>query len=285
MHYGFAFSTGLPNASANAMDQLIASLGIEVGEGRISIVAAHADIRRGIGVLLLLLVAPVCGQKVSIDAAVRTSDKPYVQAMSQATLSVKPDRATIEVGVITQGTTAAVVASENAKQTDAVLAGLRRVVGTTDQLQTINYSVRPNYQAPKPGSVSAISGFVATNVVEVTLNDLAELGKVIDAVLQSGANNIQRLEFGLKNPQAVRSQALHDAAAHAKANAQAIAAGSGVRILRTISVEELEPSEDLVGMKKAVPPPPPGAASIPVQIQAGSIEVTATVTLRAEVEQ
>jgi uncharacterized protein YggE len=43
----------------------------------------------------------VQGQHVSIDAAVRGSDKPYVLAMGEATISVEPDQAIIDVGVVT----------------------------------------------------------------------------------------------------------------------------------------------------------------------------------------
>ncbi|HEV2689132.1 MAG TPA: SIMPL domain-containing protein, partial [Bryobacteraceae bacterium] len=42
-------------------------------------------------------------QRVSIDAGVRMTDKPYIQVTGEATVSAKPDQAFIEIGVITQG--------------------------------------------------------------------------------------------------------------------------------------------------------------------------------------
>jgi uncharacterized protein YggE len=64
---------------------------------------------------------PALGQRFSIDAALHTADKPYAQATGEATVSVKPDQALVEIGVATQGATAVAVAAQNAKQTDAVL--------------------------------------------------------------------------------------------------------------------------------------------------------------------
>jgi uncharacterized protein YggE len=202
--------------------------------------------------------------------------------MGIATVSAKPDQAIIDIGVVTQASTAVAVAAQNAKQTDALLEDLRKVVGGSDQIKTTSYSVRPNFQYPKPGAPATITAYTATNVVEVTLNDLALVGKLIDTVIQSGANNIQKLQFGLKSPQAARSQALREAAAQAKVSAEEIAAGLGVRVIRVLSAEESEPAEEFGMMKKAAPPP--GATAPPTtQVEAGVVEVSATVTLRVEV--
>jgi uncharacterized protein len=228
--------------------------------------------------------SPARGQRVSIDAALHAADKPYVQATGEATVSAKPDQALIEIGVVTQGSTAIAAAAQNAKQTDAVLADLRKLLGGSNQLKTTSYSVRPNYQYPKPGAAAAITGYIATNVVEVTLDDLAQVSKVIDSATQSGANNIQHLQYRLKNPRAVRGQALREAAEQAKANAESIASGLGLKVVRVLSAEEVTSEEGFAMAKKAPPPPPPGIApATPVEIR--MIDVGATVTLRVEIGQ
>src|ERR1022692_3194156 len=109
-----------------------------------------------VAIVLMALGQPLLAQRVSIDAAVRTSDKSYVQATGEATVSAKPDQAIIDIGVVTQGATAESVAAQNAKQTDAVLANLRKTLAENGQLKTTSYSVRPNYQIPKPGAVATI---------------------------------------------------------------------------------------------------------------------------------
>jgi len=224
------------------------------------------------------------GQRVSLDAALHMSDKPYVQATGEATVSAKPDQALVEIGVVSQGSTAIATAAQNAKQTAAVLADLHKLLGGINQLKTTNYSVRPSYQYPKPGAAAVITGYIATNVVEVTLDDLAQVSDVIDSAIQSGANNIQHLEYRLKNPRAVRGQALREAAEQAKASAESIALGLGLKVVRVLSAEEVTPEEGLGMAKKAPPPPPPGAApATPVEI--GMIDVGVTVTLRVEIGQ
>lgn len=205
-------------------------------------------------------------------------ERSYIQAEGQATVSVKPDQATIEIGVVTQASTAAAAGAQNARQTEATLAEIRKLIQSGDELKTTRYSLTPNYRSPRPGDPPAIAGYTATNIVEVTLNDLAQVGKVIDAGLQAGANNIQRLQFGLKNPQAARAQALRAAAVQARANAEAIAAGLGVRIARVVSAEESS-AGPVYARQEGV------AALAATPVEAGTVDVSATVILKVEIGQ
>ena len=236
-----------------------------------------------VGIVLLAYCQPLAGQgRVSIDAALHNTDKPYIEATGEATVSVKPDQAVIEIGVVTQSATVVIVAEQNAKETNAVLTDMRRLLGGSAQIKTTIYSVRPNYQTPKPGADVKISGYIATNVVEVTLDDLAQLSKVIDSATQSGANIVQKLQYRLKNPRAVHAQALREAAEQAKASAEAIASGLGVRVIRLLSAEEGTGDGDF-GMAKKAPMPPRGTVPTPLEI--GMIEVEAAVTVRVEIGQ
>lgn len=222
------------------------------------------------------------GQRVSIDAALHTSDKPYIQAAGEATVSAKPDQAVIEIGVVSQASNANAASTQNAKQTDAVLAELNALLSSGKKVRTTSYSVRPNLQYPKPGAAPTISGYTATNVVEVTLDDLTQVSSVIDTATQSGANLVQRLQYRLKNPNGVRAQALREAAEQAKLSAEAMAAGVGLRVVRVLSVEEVTPEEGFVNYKRAaLPAPPAGTVATPLEI--GTIDVEVKVTLKAEV--
>ena len=163
-----------------------------------------------------------------------------------------------------------------------MLSELRKLLFGSNRIKTTNYSVRPAYQYSKRGVSATIVSYTATNTVEITLNDLAQVGRVIDAATQSGANTVQKLEYGLKNSRALRIQALREAAAEAKASVEAIAAGLGLRVLRVISAEEGVPEDGFAMKKKALPPLPQGPAPI-TPVEPGTIEVDATVILRVEI--
>jgi uncharacterized protein len=215
-------------------------------------------------------------------ASPHVPDRPYIQATGEATISVKPDQAVVEIGVVSEGATAAAVAAQNAKQTGEVLAELKDSLGSGQNLKTTSYSVRPNYRFPKPGAEPTITGYTATNMVEVTLDDLAQTGKVIDFATRSGANVIRNVQYQLKDPGAVRARVLQQAAARAKISAEAIAAGLGIKIARIFSAEEITQGGDFV-MPRMAPAAKSSAVATPMEV--GTIEVTGRVMVRVEVAQ
>jgi uncharacterized protein YggE len=243
-------------------------------------------------VVAFTVIALACGgglpaqtQRTPTDAVQRSADKTFIQATGEGTISAKPDQAVVEIGVVSQGATAAAAAAQNAKQTDAFLAELGRVLGAGKKLRTTNYSVHPNYQYPKPGATPTITGYTATNVVEVTLDDLSLVGKVIDTATQSGANIVQRTQFQLKNSAAVRAQALRQAAEQARISADAIAAGLGVKVVRVLSAEEITPEAGVPRLARAMAAEAPMGAAPPTPLEVGMIEVTVRVLLRVEIAQ
>lgn len=205
-----------------------------------------------------------------------------MQATGEGTISAKPDQAVVEIGVVSQATTSAAAAAQNARQTTAFLAELDRLLGANKKLRTTSYSIRPNYQYPKPGAAPTIADYTATNVVEVTLDDLSLVSKVVDAATQSGANVVQKLQYQLKNPAATRAQALRQAAEQARISADAIASGLGVKVVRVLSAEEVTPERGVVMYNKAVAPAV-AAAAPPTPLEIGMIGVTVTVMLRVEI--
>ena len=216
----------------------------------------------------------------SLDAALHNSDRPFIQATGQATISATPDQALINVAVVSEDDTTAAAVAKNAKQAGVVVTALTGEVGA-NHLKTVGYSVRPNYKFPKPGAPAAISGYIATNVVEVTLDDLARVSKVIDDASRLGAN-IQSLQYQLKDPGTVRAQLLKLASERAKTSAEAIAAGLGLKLARVWSAEEVS-SEDITPMAKKAPVVMSAQAATPVET--GTIDVTARVMLRMEIAQ
>jgi uncharacterized protein YggE len=235
-------------------------------------------------VALLFLALVATSGEASAQAPAGDREKappPSIRVTGEVTIAARPDQARIDLGVITQAPTAQAAAAQNAQQLSTTLAELRKVIGSNADIKTISYSLTPNYRYPKDGGTPTITGYTATNIVQVKTNDLAQVGRIIDAATQSGANTIHRLEFALKDEQAVQSQALSEAAAKAKAKAQAIASALGLKITRVLFVEESGPQilPRVYGETRAM------AAAVQTPVEPGTIDVRATVTLTVEVSQ
>lgn len=203
---------------------------------------------------------------------------PFVRTTGEAVVTAQPDRAQIDIGVVTQAETSQAAVSQNAQKVEATLARLRSLLGANADIKTVSYAVSPNYRYPKEGGEPTIAGYTAMNIVRVTLDDLAQVGRVIDTATQAGANRVQNLRFTLKNEAAVQTQALREAARQARQKADALASALNLNIVRVLSVEESSP---VVVPVRDVMFARTEAASTP--IEPGTIEVRATVTLTVEI--
>lgn len=216
-------------------------------------------------------------------AAQDSKDKlpPSIRTSGEAVVTAKPDRAQIDIGVVTQADTSQAAVAQNAQKLEATLARLRQLLKNTADIKTISYNVSPNYRYPKEGGEPTITGYTAQNIVRVTLDDLTRIGNVIDTATQSGANRVQNLQFRLKDEATVQAQALRLAAIQARTKAQALASALGLQIRRVLSVVEsgspISPVLDVAYARV-------GEAS-QTPIEPGTIEVRASVSFTVEVFQ
>ena len=218
-------------------------------------------------------------------SAIRTAAQeaprpPFIRTVGEATVSVAPDRARIDVGVVTQAPTSQAAVSQNAQKLEATLSRLRALLGVPADIKTVSYNVTPVYRYPQGGQPQ-ITGYSATNIVRVTLDDLSRIGNVIDTASQAGANQIQQLQFMLKDEQTVQARALREAAQKARQKADALASGLGLNVLRILTVEES--GQPVVPLRADYAMRAEAASATP--IEPGTIDVRALVTLTVQISQ
>ncbi len=233
--------------------------------------------RELIALFSILVVLPSIASAQQIDRRPRV---PSVTAMGEAVITVEPDQAQIDIGVVTQAKSAPEAAKENAEKLARVMGEVKKALGKGDEVKTASYSLNPNYRYPQGGKPEIV-GYTATNVLHIQTGTLENVGKLIDLAMQSGANTIQRLSFTLKDEHSAQLQALRLASTNAKAKAEAIANALGLKIIKVLSVTEGERGVRPIVMPRAAQMEAQAAAPTPVE--AGTIEVRSSVSLTAEV--
>jgi uncharacterized protein YggE len=113
--------------------------------------------------------------------------------------------------------------------------------------------------------------------VQITLDDITLVGKVIDAATKSGANGINRIEFTVKDDSALRAEAIAQASLAARNNANAIAKALGLNATGIFSAEtnEVNPVRPLItpmAMNRMV-------AATPTPVETGTVDIHASVTV------
>ena len=175
---------------------------------------------------------------------------PTVSTSGFATTKVQPDKFSVTVGVETNGTTAQEAADANADLMEQVVAALRTLGISEDQISTSNYSVYPVYSViedvnscrvmegfpipPECYSDQTITGYKAVNSVTVTLDVDGDIdaGEVIDAAIGAGANNVNGVFFFISQEmqQVVRDGLIQEAIASARQRAEIAAEAVGMEI-------------------------------------------------------
>jgi uncharacterized protein len=216
------------------------------------------------------------------------AQQPYAPPLSSirvtgdAKVTVKPDRVQIDLGVTNHAHDSQSAAADNARQVQAVLDAVKKAVGNAAVLKTVSYSLNPNYDY-HGGGEPTVTGYTAANVVQVTLDDLARIGSVIDAATQAGANHVQGIQFTLREPDAVRAEALRQAAVAARAQADVLAAALGLKVVRILTVEEQSPRITTFYNRPMARAAAVSSAAVPTPVESGTLDVSADVTLTVEV--
>jgi uncharacterized protein YggE len=231
---------------------------------------------------VIVLLFPVFAHAQPLQLEV-TPRAPSITVSAEALISVEPDQAEIDIGVVAEAKTAAQAAKDNATKLAAVVAEIKKLLKTGDQTKTVGYSVTPNYRTPNPreGGKPEIVGYTATNVVQVKMAGIQDVGRLIDAATAAGANRIQRLVFTLKDQDAAQREALRNATVKAKAKAEDVAKALGVKLVRVMSVAENERSFQPLVRERAAPDMLAQQAQTP--IESGTVQIRSSVTLVAEV--
>jgi uncharacterized protein len=224
-------------------------------------------------------------------APIHIEARSVLRVRGEATASATPDRATVSVGVVAEGRTAAEAQRGVNTQIERVVRALRDLNIDHMVLQTQSVSLSPRYDHDaarrNPGTPPRIIGYRASNTVQVRVDDVALVGRVIDAAMEGGANTIAGISFQLRDDTEQRAKALADAADRAREKARVLSRATGVRITGIVEIAE-EGTQAIPFTPRGFGPEMMAARSVDpgAQIEAGEIEVRAavTITYRVSVE-
>jgi uncharacterized protein YggE len=226
---------------------------------------------RSLAVLAAAVVALVAG---AADAG--TDATPPVQrtivVTGDGTVSTVPDRAQVSFGVSADAKTASGALRANAAEMTKVIAALKAQGVAAADIRTDAISLSARYSST--GDV--LVGYTATNSVTGTLRSLANVGAVIDAAVDAGANQVSGPSLVRSDANGLYRQALRAAISNARAKAETIARASGLALRRVVGVTEGSGSPPMPLTKAA-----DATASTPVEPGTQLVEATVTVTFAA----
>jgi uncharacterized protein YggE len=201
-----------------------------------------------------------------------------ISVSGRGEVQAEPDQAIVQLGVQTQAEMAEQALSENSANMQALLDQVENAGIPAQDIQTQMVRLQPQYEdRPDPqgqGTSLTLSGYRAVNIVEITVNDLEQLGELLDAAVAAGGNTIEGFDFEISTPASLLDQAREAAMQDAIQKAQQLAslADTSLGEVLTINESSSTPPRPLARAgieiaEAAAVPVAPGTQSITVDVQ------------------
>src|SRR5688572_10805949 len=143
---------------------------------------------------------------LAATAAAQTAEPPQVIVTGEGTVKATPDQAWVTIGAESRSKISKDAQQRNAEVMTAVIQKITSFGVPKDAIKTtaidlqLEFDYNNGKQTPR--------GYVARNTVEVRVDELAKLGDVLDAVVNSGATNIHGVRFDVKQRDQLEAAAL-----------------------------------------------------------------------------
>jgi uncharacterized protein YggE len=166
-----------------------------------------------------------------------------ISVAGTATTKVKPDKVTLILGVETTNQTANAALSTESATMNKVLNVLLSAGVKQNETSTSAFSISPNYNYSQGRNI--ITGFTATNSIQIESSKINDTAKWIDTAISSGgATTVNSIDFSLSDKRlgetknGLIKQAINDA--RSKADIAASALGLKVLGIKSINLNEIE---------------------------------------------
>src|SRR4051794_16812325 len=192
-----------------------------------------------------LLAALLLGAASLPTAAYAQQTPSIMQTIAGARLDISatgevtrvPGIATIPAGVVSRSATATGALQDAADRMQRVLAALKRAGVADRDVQTSNISLNPEYRYVE-NQPPQLTGYTASNQLTIRFRDIRNSGKILDALVSQGANQINGPSLTIDKPETALDEARARAVSAGRARAELYARSLGMRIVRVVSVSE-----------------------------------------------
>ena len=188
--------------------------------------------------ILALATVPAAAQVQVGPAAAQTINGTRLDVVATGEVTRVPDIVRIGAGVVTTAPTASAALQQNAVQMRSVRAALKRAGIADRDIQTSAINLFPDYRHDQQGGNPQLIGYRASNELTVRFRDIANTGKILDALVAQGANQINGPMLGIDKPEAALDEARTLALTAARQRADLYARALGKRVGKIVSISE-----------------------------------------------
>lgn len=232
-----------------------------------------------IAAALLIFVSGTQAQTTTEDTDMK--EPRTISVNGNGIISLAPDIAYINIGTHTEGENAEETVTSNNQQTQKLFATLTQAGIAEKDISTSNFSIFPQQNYDAEGKITGIT-YVVDNTVSVTVRDLANLGAVLDAAVQAGANSINGIRFDVEDREAAQQQAMTAAVENARERAEVLAGAADVEVGQVLSIQSYLGGGTPIPYEKSFVMA--DAAAMEVPISPGEMQISVDVSIVYEIQ-
>ena len=218
----------------------------------------------------------VMAQEMATPTSGMALGVPTVSVSGHGSVNVPPDTASVNIGVDVIKPTLGEAQETATVQATAVIEAFETAGIAPEDIQTDYFSVNILRDYSENADPTLITGFQITNQLRVTVRDTDQLGELLDAAVNAGANSIYGVTFYVDDQTAAASDARVEAVENARTKAEELASAAGMTLGPLVAISEgttpiIPPVYDMgrgggAGMAQAATPVEPGSTTIAVDV-------------------
>jgi uncharacterized protein YggE len=173
-----------------------------------------------------------------ILAAEESADKRTISVTGAGEITVEPDVAYLNFGVLAKAKTAEEAQNANAKAFEKVNKMLKEQFKLSDKdIKTVGFYVHPEYNYEERKE-PVITGYTATHSIQISYRELDRIGELLDAATKAGVNQVNQVSFATENTKKHEMEAMKAAMENARDKAEVLAAAEGKTIKEVIQISQ-----------------------------------------------
>lgn len=232
---------------------------------------------------LIVLVGTMIRNNLAAYNYIGRAERPErtISIQGEGKITAAPDIAVTTMGMVATAKTVAEAQTENTKVMNTLIAKLKVLDITDDDIQTTNYNIYPRYDyTEKRGQT--LAGYEVSQNVTIKIRDLDKASAVLALAGAVGANSVSGLQFTIDDPEVYKAQARGLALEKVAAKSRALSQALGVKLASVVSYDEFDGGGGIPIYARAAEGL--GGSGPAPEIEPGSLDVVVRVNVTFEIK-
>lgn len=187
----------------------------------------------------LIVIMLILGVLTSLTAQVQIRT---LSIMETSEISLTPDLCVMSILIETKDKNQEKAYNDNIEIANQINTVIKSLGIKSEDVKTTRFSVHKAYRYDEKKREQIFEGYRVPHHMQIQIRDFTKILPIMNALVEAGVTNIERISFTLEDPHKYAAQAREKTLKIARTKAEQIAELTGVRLGKPITISEFPPS-------------------------------------------